>query len=110
MTTFQTEDGTPVHIRTRRDDKHVLGVGDERALLNDDQLADLARVATARVEKPKRAYTVHPCEECGSTDFDTSAGSPLRCTDCGTIPREVHADDIPEGVGVVLTVLTEEGL
>lgn len=47
MTTLMTEDG-PIKLRTRADGMHVLGVGDERLLLDDETMRELGRLATAR--------------------------------------------------------------
>lgn len=34
---------------------------------------------------PDRKYTVYPCD-CGSREFEISAGEPVRCEECGSIP------------------------
>lgn len=48
MTNIPTHNHERLFVRGRRDDKHVVGVGSERAVLTDDQLAMLGRVAIAR--------------------------------------------------------------
>lgn len=54
MTSIPNESGQRVDIRTRRDGKHVLKLGSENAVLDDDQLALLGRVAVARaIDDPR---------------------------------------------------------
>lgn len=79
MTEFQNQDNARLFIITRRDGNHVLGAGDERVLLTDDQLADLGRVAVARASEPASGETeTVEGEVVGTTDHaDGSTGYKL---------------------------------